>query len=751
MMIVFRKFKILVIIMGMILVIVAGLQIYCAIAVNNDDFRKKMNDYFLDNFNKAIKFDDVKVYFWGNVSLSNFQMSKSADFNDTTPLIRCENASISISPFDLILRKITVKKIDIKGGEINILKQVGDDIDSIVDIFRSFNTSESTNSQSNEMTIAFEEVALNIKMGFDGDYLQIKAKDLAGLISKKGRKIKWSYACKILPNDEKKRNLGSLNGNGFIDVTWKGDRYGEIINECEEIDLSNYSPIAARYLGKTFHVDGSGKVKLALAFYKNSISSKWEIAIDDLNILEDKKIIMSVKSFSGNCIVDIISNKKIRVNSFQLTDGNIEMSGSVVCEWKKGNKSLNISYEMKKFDLDDFASSYMVSKDINIDGNAESVGNIYCDITNGILDLCIDTINVRLKKASWKTNTKRELTMVQGDTGVRIDDNMLNINSIGTLDGSRYTIKMKTDIWRFKPLSSTTVLEGYWENIDSCYIAEILYKSASRIIEDAYNDRKKGYEEIRFLDTAAGDIVTHNDFIIKSDFEKITIGSDKGAIKKTGFSVSLKQGLLKGGIETGDLLGGTMRITFDGMFKTDFPQFAIDGNVENVDLSRLVKSTAGNGMDSGSLSMTMKYNINGNRIAHIIDNGIMDMEINVKDMILGKSSYLKSITEYITKSKMDERMVPLKINTGNIIYHQANGNGYIQRFSISGDMIGMNGFGKYLYDTGISIHGECMLKKTEGPVMNAPFGIMGAFAKPELAVGKIFDKKSDRFVLYHID
>jgi hypothetical protein len=111
-------------------------KIYIKYTFPEKDLKNFISQFIMENFNKAIKFDDIYVNLMGNLILTNLNISNSNDFNDNISFIKSEDAKIKLSMGSLFNNKIKVKGINFDNSEITIYKKFSKNyLDSFKEIF----------------------------------------------------------------------------------------------------------------------------------------------------------------------------------------------------------------------------------------------------------------------------------------------------------------------------------------------------------------------------------------------------------------------------------------------------------------------------------------------------------------------------------------------------------------------------------------------------------------------------------------
>jgi hypothetical protein len=262
------------------------------------------------------------------------------------------------------------------------------------------------------------------------------------------------------------------------------------------------------------------------------------------------------------------------------------------------------------------------------------------------------------------------------------------------------------------------------------------------------NDRTKGYDDIKFLTTPAGNFFNNNSLSLHCNVDKMQIGSRIDGFTNLSLSISLDKGRLTGIMDSLKGYGGTYTMGFDGFLHSDFPQIKVSSSASMMDLGSFLADMGKSGCTSGIFDFDLQYTVNGSRLAHAIDNGVLDINLKVQDVTLTSSKYILRLGEYCKTNGFDVDFSRIINAAGTFVYHQSGESGFIQQMNLSSDLVSINGYGRYTISGGIASTGELTMKKENEPVIQMPFIINGKIGEPVLVIKPKNQNKSDRFVLY---
>jgi hypothetical protein len=307
-------------------------------------------------------------------------------------------------------------------------------------------------------------------------------------------------------------------------------------------------------------------------------------------------------------------------------------------------------------------------------------------------------------------------------------------------------ITLNSFIKKYSPLASDTSCIIESAGIKFEFIKSLLNTGLYPFVDNVYYDRKKGYEDIKFLNTDIGAFINSNDHLINISIPKIYLG--KAVLTNVSFSSVLKKGLLRGELLSAEGFGAKYSASLEGFLNSDFPRISFKGSLDNFDLGSFSMSGGISGINSGMLSASFKYDMNGNRLAHFIDNGLLESSLTLIDLNINKSDVISNFENYFKDKGYNFSFLPISIQSGKIEYRQTGENGSFTIMSLVSDKVRMEGYGRYTYLEGINALGSLNFISKEVQTQSViPYKITGALKAPVFKID-IKGKSSDGFVLY---
>ncbi len=101
----------------------AGLKLYLVYRFPEKEIKNFATRFIKENFNKAVRFDDISMSLYGDIIITNFHISISSDFNDNISLIKTGRARVSLDLFALFKGDMIIKGMYLDAPEINLVKK----------------------------------------------------------------------------------------------------------------------------------------------------------------------------------------------------------------------------------------------------------------------------------------------------------------------------------------------------------------------------------------------------------------------------------------------------------------------------------------------------------------------------------------------------------------------------------------------------------------------------------------------------
>ncbi|HOW82842.1 MAG TPA: hypothetical protein PK573_09790, partial [Spirochaetota bacterium] len=73
-----------------------AMKVFFSLRYTEDFLKKQFNSVMKDGLNRAAKFEDISIDFYGNLIISPFTLSVSNDFNDSLSLIKSTELVVAL-------------------------------------------------------------------------------------------------------------------------------------------------------------------------------------------------------------------------------------------------------------------------------------------------------------------------------------------------------------------------------------------------------------------------------------------------------------------------------------------------------------------------------------------------------------------------------------------------------------------------------------------------------------------------------
>ncbi|HNX59966.1 MAG TPA: hypothetical protein PKK43_12775, partial [Spirochaetota bacterium] len=363
------------------------LQTVCFLRMDDEYIRNEISGLFMGRLGKAVKYDSARVYFWGRMSLSNFTLSRSSDFNDNLPLMKCDSAVVKIRIVDLLRKKISIKSIEIEKGVISLQKQSDEGTDEFLESLFPDNDRKSGVGSGLDFDMILDDVSLNLKIFTVNEVVIFQAKNISSIIKCGRNSISWKMDGDVLPRIPGIKT-GDIRAEGMLYLSGNRINAGKAAFGLSDIDMRYFSPMINDKLNTKVSMSGLGDISSAVAFAGRSCSFSNTCVMNDFRVVDAQsgRKILDRDMISLHTSGEYLRGGKFRIRSLTANDGNISMKGSgVLIHEGEKVKSLACKMHVDPFDLNDFISSYPVAavSGLKINGSFGCEGYVSYDRING--------------------------------------------------------------------------------------------------------------------------------------------------------------------------------------------------------------------------------------------------------------------------------------------------------------------------------------------------------------------------------
>lgn len=732
-------------------VITAGLWIGLSFLVPADFMKKTITSFFMENFSKAVIFDSASVSPFGTVKLVNFAMAKEADFNDNIDLIRCKEVDLDVSLASLVRKKIRIRSVRMDGAKIQIVKNSSisytEFIKSVIQTRKS--PADLAHHELKEVSVSLRDATLVCREVCVTDSATVSISDLSLDLEMKSGNIGFSASGTVAKGKTGWIDEGSVSVEGSCMIPADSSPCsGAVHIAADDFDISVLSPVIRDMNDSVTDVEGGAGADIRFRCFEGSWSVSGRASLESFSATKKKNetertVLVSDEKLSSSFVIEKLLGNKLVVRSFTLDNGAV----SVSCEGTRtaGSRtdSVETSFSVQSSDIQPVFDKYRFLKEYETAGvlNVRAhLGFDFAAMTDDIVDVLFSLTRIEtenIKKAGMKLTASRQ-----------------DIRTHLEIDGKDSDLKLDsvTGIQSWGDLSSRTAVDASSKTVDGNRLGSYILGAVNTIYGGAWDDRKRGYEDIRFLLTPYGRILPANDISLKWSCGSISMG--KASLKNAAVALSLTSGRLSTDQFSLSGYNGTYQFRTEGVFNIDFPMFKAEASFDNVDIGAALTENGVSGVTGGTLSGALTYSMNGNRASHIVDNGTIDARLDLRNMNLSNASCIDRFYTWFNANGIKSKPAALAISRIGFAYKQAGENAMFTELGMTGDLLSFTGYGKYHYTEGLKIalpSAVFSTKNADGSVINetAPFNLTGRLCSPVLSIDR--KNASGDLILYKID
>jgi len=719
-----------------------------------EEFLKKgIASFFMGTFNKAVLCDGVSLSPFCTVVVSNFALSNEGDFNDNVDLIKCREVRIGLSITSLIRKKIDVCSIDMDGAEITLVKKSASSYPEFADRLLAVHGNagdilahamKRSNMRIKNSRLTFREICAS-------DTISVLLTGFDCSLSSRNGTVDFSAEGIVSKGKTGWIDKGFLRVDGSFTIPVSSDHIesGIVHFLSEDFDLAYLDPILKDSVDPSLDITGAFSSEVNLCSRLGSTSITGRIGLDGLSLEKrknetDKVVFISDEKISSTFTLETLMNKKTILRQLNIDDGTLSLSCSGVRNRCDNADSVELSLSVLSSDIKPLFDKYLLLKPYECSGIVDLRTHVGFDLTHQCDDMISGSCSVRkfvtdrIKSGNFDLKASRS----GFSTSIAIESSDADLRA-----------EARTDVAKWNDFESNTSVDAFSKSVNGEILGSMILGAVDGLYSYAWDDRKRGYEDIKFLSTPVGIFVNRNNLSINYTCDSIQMG--KAALKGGRIGLRYASGRLT--TEKFELSGYSGKYLFkmDGLFNSDFPQFKIESSFDNFDLASACADAGIKGVKTSLLSGSCNYTLNGNRLSHIVENGTIDLHAELKNADIQNEDVLNRFYSYFNANGIKARPAELVFSRLNLSYRQIGENGIVTEFSGSGDSLNFSGFGKYTYNEGIALSIPSPVfasKKADGSIVNetAPFTISGRLFRPVLSL--VSQKKSGSdIIIYQID
>jgi hypothetical protein len=753
-----------VIVISVITVVLASFKIFTSYNFSEKDLKVFISAFVKENFNKAVKFDDIYVSLAGNIIITNLNVSSSSDFNDNVSLIKCETGKLYLDFAGILGGKIIVKGVFFDGSEITILKKYTKSyIDNLREIFslcRPLNTIK--NISADDFSVSIDSHHLYYKDAFKDSMLFIDFTDMTASLKLKKNILLYGLKGSISPNKSPGASKGKISLEGKLLLNAGNDYMSSSSSvSISDFDLSYLNHHINEYLSPAASVSGAMSCSITLNGRKNDLSIVSGVEISHLfaacnNCDSETYNVISNEGAKVELVLDILNDAEIlKIRKAGFSDGNIKILAGGIYKFGEMEKYFDIFFKTNNINLTDVAGSITPFRNMAYGGHLSSEGRIWYDLQNNVPRNTL--LNASLEKFWLKTAShgKPDTSLVSNlDLKLALNDYVLNIDFSGMRDHSDLAVSSESHIMTWSPLCSETSMKINSRHLEFGRVFSLITSHVDYLYGEAFEDKKLGYEEMFFNKMPAGIIVNGNDVRASVKIDRILLKKNAG-LQNMSFDLGLKKGVLdmKGFSLTG--YDGIYTCDLKGYFNQDYPVIHLKSGVRNLNVKKLSIDSGMKGDISGELSADLEYDMSAYRLAHLVENSKALLSLTISKGSLQNTAFQDEAGRFLRNNGYDNINIDsITFEKASLDFSQSADFFFVKSLSLFGDSMSFNSSGKYSYQDGLNIPLNVSVRsrtdKSKDPSKtDIPLKFGGRLLSPFVSISK--GKDENKLVLFNVN
>lgn len=742
-----KKFKKTIIIIGVIFLSLSLLygisfKIFTSINFEQKELKNLISTFFKNNFNKAIKLQDVYIDIFGNIVISDLEVSNTSDFNDNISLIKSEDTSVRLDYGTLLTGKYIFTGITFNNSEIVISKKSGKGyLENFKEIFLPFVKSLSNlkGIDYTDLVISLSDANLFYKEFINDTQVIIQFKNISSEIEIYKDSVLYTLEGDIIPY----KSPGIKHGNISIDGETLFNNENDSFNTTNTIiidnfDISYFNSFVSLNRAEPLYFYGGISTELFIQSVKDSLCLTGKIDFNNLNIITEKDSkssysIISNENISLTVHADILDNfQRFVFRKIELYDDAINFSGEGLYNSNEYEQYIDISFKTNLIDARLLSTYITPFKNIDYSGMMNVKGRFYYDFKNSKSDNSSLKLNInRFSVVEMQKGNEHSL-LNKLDISIDFSKNILTVKCIGAKGRSNLDLLIKSKILRWSPFTSDTIITLDSESMDSGLLFFFINNSINIIYTEAYLDKNIGYEETLFTQTPLGILLKNNNVYCSVRIKKIIF--DKNArLSDFKLVTQLQNGDFR--IDEFNLNGYDAEYSLRTYcyFSWDYPKVNIKGEVRNFNLGAFTGDLGLQGTMTGNLFIDFDFFSTVFRLSHIIDNSTGRFYCEINSGSINATGFQKKIAKFLKKCGYTIKLDELNISRASILLGQSADYFYINKFNLYTDQVNFWSTGKYRHRTGLQLPLTLKLSDSAQKI-EIPLEIKGPLLKPMLTI-----------------
>jgi hypothetical protein len=727
-----KKYAAIILIVVVIIInILSTLRLLFAVSYPDRVLKEVISEYFKNNLNKAVKFEDLYMDYSGKIVISDFNISITSDFNDNVSLVKSEKAVVNLAFFSLFTGTINLKGIDFYDSEITFIKKYGrSHLDCFYQILDPDKFINKIRNVYGEFYIEFHRATMFYRESLRDKQITIELNKIdAGLVIDKNT---FSYSVSGYSKPYKTRILrkGSFSCEGTVDI--KGyDSFKHRI-KIDNFDLTYFNEHIQDYKLADVAVSGGGSVDVSIGKNKDTITVKGRAETNSLTVSSIKKKYNILSNENMNCDVELVVNTEL--NSYALRklkadDDVVSLEAAGTYIRNNNHDAIKLKFKTNKIDLSDLSQNFTPYKDTEYSGTLQGDGGLSLDFKNSKatgmrLDVALDgfTLTKIKKGGAVPLIDESNIRLKLSDTSIDIDINAKPLQSdLG--------VKSRTSIASWIPFKSDTQIDIISKKMNLDNVRLALVYLIDKAYASAYDDKRGGLEKVPFLQSPMGKFMNNNTIALKSKVDSVFYGK-RARWKDYVFNAQLSRGSVSISEFNAEGYEAKYRLAGQAYFNSDQPYVKIEGKVDDFDLAGFYAESGMSGSMTGKARSDFSYEVSVSRLGDILDNAKGHLNVYIGRGVMRNTKLQRNIMKFLRKNgHPSDSLSAINFEDIMISISEQGENFWFSNFGIRGDTILFNAVGDYLYEGGITSTFGLTVRK-DAIVTNVPLRLYGPILAP---------------------
>lgn len=714
----------------------ATLRLLFSVVYPERILKEVVSDYFKNNLNKAVKFEDIYIDYDGTVVISDFNVSITGDFNDNISLIKSDRAVVNLRFFRLFTGDISVEGIDFYNSEITFIKKYGrTHLDSFLMVFDPDTFIKKTQKNYTDFYIDFHKARLFYRESLRSKQITLELYKIDAEMNIDSENFSYGVTGRIKPYQSDVIRNGDFNCRGAVQVrSYDAYSHRVVINN---FDLSFLNEHILDYKLADIALKGAFSVDALIRKKKDLVQLTGQAETGSLTVVSLDKKFNLLSNENCNLHLDMTVNtafNRYSVKQVKVSDDVISLDATGTYVQNLKEEALSVKFKTNSIDLEELSQNLTPLKDIEYGGTLQFGGDIDLDFKHARASVM--KVRAALDGFTMSRNDKGTIVPLIDESAVKLslDDKSINIDISARPLQSDLTVKSRTAVTAWIPFKSdtTVTLSSKKMNLENLKHAAVYL--ADRAYASAYEDKRSAIETIPFLQRPLGKFLNYNTIALNGILDTVFYGK-KSRFSEVALEAQLNRGALLVNEFKADGYNAKYRLSFQGYFNSDQPYVKLEGKIEDFDLESFYADSGLKGTLSGGKARTeFSYEVSAARIGDILDNAKGHFNVYVGKGEIKNTPAQHSILKFLHKNGHDaDSISAITFEDVTMSISEQGENFWFSNFGVRGDTLMFSAIGDYIYEGGINSNFGITIRK-DAAVLNIPIRLSGPVLAPCIEV-----------------